>query len=51
MLYFVKDRVLHKFPVPQRCGVQRASEKLRDTVPNAIEKCAYCLKNWPGDND
>lgn len=52
MLYFVKDRVLHRFPAPKSCGVQRtADEKLRDTIPHDIEECIYCLKNWPGKND
>jgi len=50
MLYFVKDNVIHKFPVPQRCGVKRDKELLRDTIPYAVEKCVYCLNRWPGDD-
>ena len=49
MLYFIKDNTLHRFPAPKRCGVKRDSEKLRDTVPNEVEKCVYCLKRWLGD--
>ena len=49
MLYFVKDNVLHRFPAPKRCGVERDNEKLRDTVPYGVEKCVYCLKRWPND--
>ncbi len=50
MLYFVKDNVIHKFPVPQRCGVKRDNEMLRDTIPYTVEKCVYCLNRWPGDD-
>lgn len=50
MLYFVKDNKLHKFPVPQRCGVKRDKEMLRDTIPYAVEKCVYCLSRWPTDD-
>jgi len=49
MLYFVKDNVLHRFPAPKRCWVERDNEKFRDTVPYGVEKCVYCLKRWPGD--
>jgi hypothetical protein len=49
MLFFVKDNTLHRFPVPKRCGVERNSEKLRDTVPHEVKKCVYCLSRWPAD--
>lgn len=51
MMYFVKDNTIHRFPVPQRCRVQREKEQLRDTIPHGVEKCIYCLRRWPGDED
>ena len=49
MHYFIKDNKLHRYPVPQRCGVQLQKEILRDTIPHNVEQCIYCMRRWPED--
>lgn len=49
MNYFIKDTVLHSYPVPKRCGVGHDGETLRDTIPHGVEQCVYCLNYWPQD--
>lgn len=49
MLYFVKGDMLHKFPVPKRCGVKYEKEQLRDTIPHGVVECVFCMNLWPGD--
>lgn len=46
MLYFVKDNILHRFPVPLRCGVQfeRETIKQKDTIPQGVEECIHCMR-------
>jgi len=49
MLYFVKNNMLHRFPVPKRCGVMRENEPLRDTIPHGVVECELCMNYWPAD--
>jgi len=49
MLYFVKENTIHRFPVPERCGVVRENEVLRDTIIHGVNECLYCLHRWPED--
>lgn len=49
MLYFVKNKKLHRYPVPKRCGVAYDKETLRDTVPRNVEECVNCMRRWPDD--
>lgn len=51
MLYFIKDNTLHRYPVPERCSVQRGKEILRDTVPHDVDQCNNCLGRWPEKRD
>lgn len=51
MLYFVKDNVIHHFPVSSRCSARRDGEQLRDTLPDGVARCVYCMRLWPADND
>ncbi|HXE97361.1 MAG TPA: hypothetical protein VN642_13205 [Dongiaceae bacterium] len=51
MLYFLKENMLHRFPLPKRCGTEYERETLRDTIPYGVEKCPYCLHRWPGEDD
>ena len=47
--FFLKNRKLHKYPVPERCGVKYDDEKLWDYLVDDAEECIYCLRRWPGD--
>lgn len=47
MHYFVKNNVLHKFPVTEPCKVRYGNEIVRDTKPHGVEECIYCLRVWP----
>jgi len=47
--FFLKNRKLHKYPVPERCGVKYDDEKLWDYIVDDAEECIYCLRRWPGD--
>lgn len=47
--FFVKNRKLHKYPVPDRCGANYEDEKLWDYVVDGPEECIYCLRRWPDD--
>jgi hypothetical protein len=49
MLYFVKNNMLHRFPVSKRCDCIYNNEPLRDTIPNDVEQCVYCMNYWPDD--
>lgn len=49
MLYFVKEKTVHTFPVSKRCNAKREQEQLRDTIPHNNEKCPYCMNTWPGE--
>ena len=49
MLYFIKDNVLHSFPVSGRCGCIYEKEILRDTIPHDVKQCEFCINFWPGD--
>ncbi|ABB32612.2 hypothetical protein GeomeDRAFT_3391 [Geobacter metallireducens RCH3] len=51
MLYFVKEKTIHTFPVSKRCTVQREKEQLRDTIPTDVEQCPYCMHSWPGEKE
>jgi len=49
MLYFVKGNKLHRYPVPDWCGVVREKELLRDTVVHGVEECVFCMRRWPAE--
>lgn len=51
MLYFVKGNQLHRYPVPRRCGVAYEKELLRDTIPQDVQECVYCMRRWPGNEE
>ena len=46
MLYFVKDNILHRFPVPMRCGVQFSREAIKqsDNIPPGVKECEHCMR-------
>lgn len=50
MLYFIKTNVIHQYPVPKRCSAIYEKEQLRDTVPDWVEDCPYCMRRWPDDD-
>ena len=49
MLFFVKDNILHRFPVPKRCGVKRNKETIKQKgfIPHGVEDCVYCMRRRP----
>ena len=49
MLYFVKGKNIHCYPVPERCGTLYENEQLRDTIPHGVQECPYCMRKWPED--
>lgn len=49
MLYFVKDNVIHRFPVSKRCDARRDKEPLKDTIPHNVEECPWCMRYWPDE--
>lgn len=49
MMYFIKENVIHTFPVSKRCNVRREKEQLRDTIPYGVEECVFCMHRWPED--
>lgn len=51
MLYFIKEKTIHTYPVGLGCGALYEQEQLRDTVPRDVEECPYCMKVWPGKKD
>jgi hypothetical protein len=47
MLYFIKDNVIHEYPVSKGCTAVYEREHLRDTVPHGVKDCPYCMREWP----
>lgn len=47
MLYFIKDNVIHEYPVAPECSAQYRQEQLRDTIPRDVKECPYCMREWP----
>jgi len=48
MLYFVKKKTIHQYPVPKLCAALYEQEQLRDTIPHGVIECPYCMRVWPG---
>jgi len=44
MLYFVKNNMIHHYPVPLRCGVQRDREPIFDNIPEEVSACRNCMR-------
>lgn len=51
MLYFIKDGTIHLYPPAKRCEEVYGNQQLRDTIPDDVEECPYCLGIWPGEKD
>ena len=51
MLYFIKEKTIHQFPVAKGCTAVYEREQLRDTVPRDVKECPYCMRVWPGMRD
>jgi len=51
MLYFVKQRTVHQYPVATRCTAAYEQEQLRDTIPHGVTECPYCMREWPDKQD
>jgi len=49
MLYFIKGKTIHSYPVAKRCGAIYQNEQLRDTIPRDVQQCACCFNLWPGE--
>ncbi|GFO56195.1 hypothetical protein GMSM_32020 [Geomonas sp. Red276] len=47
MLYFIKNHVIHQYPVANGCSARYDEEQLRDTIPHNVKECPYCLRTWP----
>jgi hypothetical protein len=48
MLYFIKENVIHEYPVTKGCSEVYTQQQLRDTVPHGVKECPYCMREWPG---
>jgi hypothetical protein len=44
MQYFVKNDMVHTYPVPSSCEIKYTGEKLYPTKPKGYEKCKGCNK-------
>lgn len=51
MLYFIKGKTIHQYPVAKRCSALYEREQLRDTVPHGVDECPYCMREWPDKKD
>jgi hypothetical protein len=47
MKYFVKNKKIHKHPVPSSCKVKYTDEKLYSSPPSGYEKCDHCFTELP----
>ena len=47
MKYFVKNKKIHKYPIPKRCKVHYTGQKKHDTPPRGYEKCDHCFRLPP----
>jgi len=43
MKYFVKNKKVHKYPVPSNCSVKYSDEKKKSSIPDGYEKCDHCF--------
>ena len=51
MLYFIKEKTVHQYPVAKRCTAVYDREQLRDTIPHGLIECPYCMREWPEIKD